>query len=103
MCGVDDIDACTFAGYLTNEHGFDPISFGVTLSAAMELYEMGVITKEETDGVELKFGNAEALTIMAEKTGKYEGFGQILGMGSMTRLPWAKQNLARHRKIRRPQ
>ena len=81
-CGVDDIDACTFAGYLTNEHGFDPISFGVTLSAAMELYEMGVITKEETDGVELKFGNAEALTIMAEKTGKYEGFGQILGMGS---------------------
>ena len=82
VCGVDDIDACTFAGYLTNEHGFDPISFGVTLSAAMELYEMGVITKEETDGVELKFGNAEALTIMAEKTGKYEGFGQILGMGS---------------------
>ena len=82
VCGIDDIDACTFAGYLTNEHGFDPISFGVTLSAAMELYEMGVITKEETDGVELKFGNAEALTIMAEKTGKYEGFGQILGMGS---------------------
>ena len=82
VCGVDDIDACTFAGYLTNEHGFDPISFGVTLSAAMELYEMGVITKEDTDGVELKFGNAEALTIMAEKTGKYEGFGQILGMGS---------------------
>ena len=82
VCGVDDIDACTFAGYLTNEHGFDPISFGVTLAAAMELYEMGVITKEETDGVELKFGNAEALTIMAEKTGKYEGFGQILGMGS---------------------
>ena len=82
VCGVDDIDACTFAGYLTNEHGFDPISFGVTLSAAMELYEMGVITTEETDGVELKFGNAEALTIMAEKTGKYEGFGQILGMGS---------------------
>ena len=82
VCGVDDIDACTFAGYLTNEHGFDPISFGVTLAAAMELYEMGVITKEDTDGVELKFGNAEALTIMAEKTGKYEGFGQILGMGS---------------------
>jgi len=82
VCGVDDIDACTFAGYLTNEHGFDPISFGVTLSAAMELYDIGVITQEETDGVELKFGNAEALTIMAEKTGKYEGFGQILGMGS---------------------
>ena len=82
VVGIDDIDALTFAGYLMNEHGMDPISFGVTLAAAMELYEMGVITKEETDGVELKFGNAEALTVMAEKTGKYEGFGQILGLGS---------------------
>ena len=82
VVGVDDIDACTFAGFLMNEHGMDPISFGVTLAAAMELYEMGVITKEDTDGVALNFGNAEALTIMAEKTGKYEGFGQVLGLGS---------------------
>jgi len=80
--GVDDIDALTFASYLMNEHGMDPISFGVTLAAAMELYEMGVITDKDTDGVPLNFGNAEALTIMAEKTGKYEGFGQILGLGS---------------------
>jgi aldehyde:ferredoxin oxidoreductase len=48
----------------------------------MELYQMGVITKEDTDGIALDFGNAEALTVMAEKTGKYEGFGQILGLGS---------------------
>ena len=82
VVGIDDIDALTFAGYLMNEHGMDPISFGGTLAAAMELYEMGVISQEETDGIELKFGNAEALTVMAEKTGKYEGFGQILGLGS---------------------
>lgn len=82
VIGVDDIDALTFAGYMTNEHGYDPISFGVTLAAAMELFEKGVITLDDTDGVDLSFGNAEALTIMAEKTGKYEGFGQILGMGS---------------------
>ena len=82
LCGVDDIDALTFAGYMTNEHGYDPISFGGTLSAAMELYEMGVITKDDTDGVELNFGNPEALTIMAEKTGKFEGFGQVLALGS---------------------
>ena len=80
--GVDDIDALTFAGYMMNKHGMDPISFGVTLAAAMELYELGILTKNDTDGVELNFGNAEALTIMAEKTGKFEGFGQILGMGS---------------------
>ncbi|MDH3670806.1 MAG: aldehyde ferredoxin oxidoreductase family protein [Gammaproteobacteria bacterium] len=82
VVGIDDIDALTFAGFLMNEHGMDPISFGVTLAAAMELYEMGVITDKDTDGVPLNFGNAEALTIMAEKTGKYEGFGQILGLGS---------------------
>ncbi len=82
VVGVDDLDALTFAGYLMNEHGMDPISFGVTLAAAMELYETGVITDQDTDGVPLNFGNAEALTIMAEKTGKYEGFGQQLGLGS---------------------
>ena len=82
VTGVDDIDALTFAGYMMNEHGMDPISFGVTLAAAMELYEKGVITSDETDGIALNFGNAEALTVMAEKTGKYEGFGQVLALGS---------------------
>ena len=65
-----------------NEHGMDPISFGVTLAAAMELFELGVITTEHTDGLELTFGNAEALTVMAEKTGLNEGFGQLLGLGA---------------------
>ncbi|MCK0104426.1 aldehyde ferredoxin oxidoreductase family protein [Pseudohalocynthiibacter sp. F2068] len=82
MNGIDDINALTFAGYMANEHGFDTVSFGGTLAAAMELYESGVITKEDTEGVELTFGNAEALVIMAEKTGKGEGFGKILGLGS---------------------
>jgi len=65
-----------------NEHGMDPISFGVTLAAAMELFEMGIITTDDTDGVPLNFGSAEALTVMSEKTGKQEGFGQVLGLGS---------------------
>lgn len=82
MVGVDDIDALTFAGFLTNEHSLDPISMGGSLAAAMELYEMGVITKEDTDGIELKFGSAEALCVMTEKTGKAEGFGKMLGMGA---------------------
>ncbi|MFK7857257.1 MAG: aldehyde ferredoxin oxidoreductase family protein [Granulosicoccus sp.] len=83
VIGVDDIDALTFAGYLMNEHGMDPISFGVTLAAAMELFELGIITTEHTDGIELNFGNAEALTVMAEKTGLQEGFGKLLGLGSL--------------------
>ncbi|MGI9407132.1 MAG: aldehyde ferredoxin oxidoreductase family protein [Hyphomicrobiaceae bacterium] len=82
LVGVDDLDALTFAGYMSNEHGYDPISFGGTLAAAMELYEMGVLTKEQTDGIELTFGNPEALTVMSEKTGKSEGFGKELALGS---------------------
>ena len=82
VVGVDDIDAMTFAGFMMNEHGMDPISFGVTLSAAMELYEMGVIDKSHTDGIDLSFGSAEALVVMSEKTGKYEGFGRDLGLGA---------------------
>ena len=80
--GVDDIDALTYANFICNEDGIDPISFGSTVAAAMELYEMGVITKEQTDGVELKFGSAEALTWATEVTCRGEGFGQELGMGS---------------------
>lgn len=83
VVGIDDIDALTFAGFLMNEHGMDPISFGVTLAAAMELFELGVITLEDTDGVALNFGNAEALVSMAEKTGLHEGFGRMLGLGAL--------------------
>ncbi len=80
--GVDDLDALTFANFICNEQGFDPITFGATVAAAMELYEMGVITDEETGGVALNFGSAEALTRMAELVGTGEGFGKVLGLGS---------------------
>ncbi len=81
-CGVDDLEALTFANFICNEQGYDPITFGATLAAAMELYEMGVITDADTGGVKLNFGSAEALTTMAEQVGKGEGFGKILGLGS---------------------
>ena len=82
VVGVDDIDAATFAGFLMNEHGMDPISFGVTLAAAMELWELGLVTADDTRGVELTWGNAQALTAMAEQTGLGEGFGRVLGLGA---------------------
>jgi aldehyde:ferredoxin oxidoreductase len=80
--GVDDLDALTFANFICNEQGFDPISFGATVGAAMELYEDGVITDADTGGIALKFGSAEALTTLAELTGKGEGFGKEIGLGS---------------------
>ncbi len=80
--GVDDIDALTYANFLCNEDGMDPISFGSTLAAAMELFETGAISTAQTGGMELKFGSAEALCWAAEVTAKGEGFGKDLGLGS---------------------
>lgn len=80
--GVDDLDAVTYVNFICNEDGMDPISFGATVAAAMELYEKGAITKEQTEGVELKFGSAEALVWCAERVATGEGFGAELGLGS---------------------
>ena len=80
--GVNDLDALTYANFICNEQGIDPISFGATLGAAMEMYEDGVLTDKETGGLKLKFGSAQALTTATELTGKAEGFGKELGMGS---------------------
>jgi aldehyde:ferredoxin oxidoreductase len=80
--GVDDLDALTYVNFLCNEDGFDPISFGSTVAAAMELFDRGVITTEHTGGVELKFGSAQALVWAVEALCKGEGFGQDLGLGS---------------------
>ena len=81
-CGVDDMDALTYANFLCNEDGYDPISFGATVAAAMELYEMGAITREQTGGVDFRFGSAEALAKAAEWVSTGEGFGKDLGLGS---------------------
>ena len=80
--GVDDLDALTYANFVCNEDGFDPISFGATVAAAMELYDIGAVTTQDTGGMELKFGSAEALAWCAEKVATGEGFGADLGLGS---------------------
>jgi aldehyde:ferredoxin oxidoreductase len=79
--GVNDLDALQYANVLCNEHGMDPISFGATVGAVMELYEMGVLTKEQI-GIDAKFGSAQALAAFAEMTAKGEGFGKEIGQGS---------------------
>jgi aldehyde:ferredoxin oxidoreductase len=79
--GVNDLEALTYANFLCNEDGMDPISFGATVGAVMELYEMGVLTKEQL-GIEASFGSAKALTHFAEITVKGEGFGREIAQGS---------------------
>ncbi len=79
--GVNDLEALTYANFLANEDGFDPISFGATVGAVMELYEMGVLKKEQL-GIEAPFGSAKALTFFAEQVAKSEGFGKEIAQGS---------------------
>jgi aldehyde:ferredoxin oxidoreductase len=81
-CGVDDLDAIAKANYLCNEYGLDTISLGASVACAMELFERGIITVKDTDGVALSFGNASAMVEMVRKTGMGEGFGKKLAMGS---------------------
>ncbi len=80
--GVGDLDAVTYVNFICNEDGMDPISFGATVAAAMELFEIGAITTKETGGIELKFGSADALAKCAELVASGEGFGRDLGLGS---------------------
>ena len=80
--GVGDLDVVTYVNFLCNEDGMDPITFGATVAAAMELYDIGAIDSETTGGLELRFGSAEALAKAAELVAKGEGFGKELGLGS---------------------
>jgi aldehyde:ferredoxin oxidoreductase len=80
--GVDDIDAATYAGFLCNEYGMDPISLGGSIAAAMELFDIGAITEKDTGGIKLEFGSAEALCAISELTARGEGFGKDIGLGS---------------------
>ncbi len=79
--GVNDLEALQYATMLCNEEGIDPISFGATVGAVMELFEMGVLTKEQV-GIEARFGSAQALAFLVEETIYSRGFGKEIGQGS---------------------
>ena len=79
--GVGDLEALQYVNVLCNEDAFDPITFGATVAAAMELYDLGILTKEQI-GIEAPFGSPQALVALAEMVAKGEGFGKELGMGS---------------------
>ncbi len=83
LCGIDRLDAIIEAMRIVNEYGMDGISIGVVVAFAMDCYENGVITKEQTDGIDLRFGNAEALIEIIHKIGKREGWlGNALAEGT---------------------
>jgi aldehyde:ferredoxin oxidoreductase len=80
--GVDNIDAIIAADRLSDELGLDTISAGATIGFAMELYEKGIITKEETGGIDLKFGNQRAMVDLLRLMAYREGFGDVLADGA---------------------
>lgn len=81
-CGIGDLAAIARANMLCNAYGMDTISVGVTIAWAMECFERGLLTLEDTGGIELRFGNADAMLQMVEAIGRGEGFGALLGQGS---------------------
>ncbi|MEM2912812.1 MAG: aldehyde ferredoxin oxidoreductase family protein [Candidatus Bathyarchaeia archaeon] len=80
-CGVDDLQAVTKANELCNRYSLDAISTGVAIAFAMECYENNILTRKDADGLDLWFGNAEAMVKVVEKIAYRKGVGKILAEG----------------------
>ena len=80
-CLNDNLDSIIVASDICNKYGLDTISAGACIAFAIECYENGVISKEDTDGLEMTWGNHKAIVAMTEKLAKREGFGDILADG----------------------
>lgn len=81
LCGVDDLEAVCKAGELCNAYVLDTISTGVAIAFAMECYENGILTKKDTGGLDLRFGNGRAMVEMVENIAHRRGLGDLLAEG----------------------
>jgi len=81
-CGIGNLDVIIKANELANRYGIDTISLGDTIAFAMEAFEKGLLTLDDTDGIELVWGNEDALIALIEKTAFRQGFGNYLAEGT---------------------
>ncbi len=81
-CGVSDINAIFKATELCNAYSLDTISCGVTIAWAMECFEKGLLTLKDTEGIDLRFGNGDAVVQMVGKIARREGLGNLLAEGT---------------------
>jgi aldehyde:ferredoxin oxidoreductase len=82
-CGNADLESIMYLHHLCDEYGMDTIEFGGTVSWAMECWEKGIITKKDTGGLDLSWGNVDAEVKLAEAIGRRKGkFGSLLAEGS---------------------
>ncbi len=81
MCCNNNAEAIAMANHVCNSYGLDTISTGTIIAFAMECYEHGIISKKDTDGIELTWGNHRAMVKLTEKIARREGFGDVLADG----------------------
>ncbi|MBN1614082.1 MAG: aldehyde ferredoxin oxidoreductase family protein [Deltaproteobacteria bacterium] len=82
MLMIDDLEAIAWMGELCNKYGLDTISTGCTIAWAVEAFEKGALTKKDTGGLDLTWGNVDAVIETVERMGRVEGFGALLAKGS---------------------
>jgi aldehyde:ferredoxin oxidoreductase len=82
-CGIDKMEAVIAASQICDEYGVDTMTAGVTIGFAMECFEKGLIDTKDTDGIDLRFGKAEAMIAVLNKMVKQEGFGKQISKGTM--------------------
>ncbi len=82
LCMIDDLKAINYANYLCNLYGMDTITTGSVIAFAMEAFEKGIITMDNSDGLELSWGNADAAIELIHRIAAREGVGDLLAEGS---------------------
>ena len=81
LCGVGDLRALARVNQLLAQYVLDSISTGAVMAFALECYEHGILTKVDTGGLELTWGNAEAIEQLVHRIGRREGIGDVLAEG----------------------
>jgi len=79
---VDDLEAVIYAGHLCNVYGLDTISAGCTIALACEMFERGILSPADTDGLEIRYGDVQVIHRLVEMIARREGFGDVLADGS---------------------
>jgi aldehyde:ferredoxin oxidoreductase len=82
LCGISDMNAITMANYLCNQYGLDTISTGSTIAFAMECFEKGILTKDQTGGLELRFGDGDLVVDLVKDIANRKGIGDLLAEGT---------------------
>ncbi|MBA1335938.1 MAG: Tungsten-containing aldehyde:ferredoxin oxidoreductase [Firmicutes bacterium] len=81
-CLIDDPNIVAKAHQICEEYGMDTLSAGCTMAFAMECYERGILTEQDTQGIELSFGNGKSMIALLEKVGNREGVGDLFADGT---------------------